>query len=179
MVIQWIATGLLEAWDERRYAVIFVCLMVVVLILQFLLPHIIPSWRSSLNPGVDNRGDKNTNDTVGDRAKLHKLLVDGLDAINLSYEDIFEVVSYTSFAQKEVARKKAQESHDRLELVVRKVRGYTYGAFDTEVLLWWRDGIGPLLGKLSFGELDFRDEEKQELKSYRTKLREWIDLYDA
>ena len=152
--------------------------MVFVLILQLTLPRVIPSWRSTSKSNTDNSSD-DKDDSADDRAKLHKLFVDGLDAVNFSYEDIFETVSYTSFERKEVVKRKALESHERLEVVVRKIRGYTDGAFDTEVLLWWRDGIGPLLGKLSFGELDFRDEVKRELKTHRAKLREWIDLHDA
>ena len=100
------------------------------------------------------------------------------EAIDISYDTIFRTVSYDSPEKQEIPRKLAALSHDKLELSVRNMRGYADEMLEVAILFWWTQGIGPLLGKLSNGDLGFLDEVKRELKDYRKKLDEWTRLYD-
>ena len=95
-----------------------------------------------------------------------------------AYREIHSTVSYDDETKKEKAREASWTAHDKLEGIVRKLRGYIEDSFDRANLLpWWHD-LGRTLGQLSFGQLDFRDEVKKQLKSRRSELLSWIEVVD-
>ena len=95
-----------------------------------------------------------------------------------AYDEIHSTVSYDDETKKEKAKEASWKAHDELEGIVRKLRGYIENSFDQASLLpWWHD-VGSTLGRLSLGELDFRDEVKQRLKGRRNELLNWIEMID-
>lgn len=163
-------TFIADAFAARPWSIIIAGLLIVVFLSQLLLPRIIPSLRSSGKPRKRR--------TSRQQEKLLELFGKAEEVIDISYDTIFRTVSYDSPEKQEIARKLAARSHDKLELIVRNIRGYADDMLEVSILIWWTKGIGLLLGQLSNGELGFHDEVKRELKGYREKLNEWTHLYD-
>lgn len=106
------------------------------------------------------------------------MLMAMLKFLDPAYTEIHSTVSYDDESKKEIARTSCWTAHDELERNVRALRGYIEDSFDQACLLPWWHELGRILGQLSYGEVDFRDELKRRLKVRRSQLLRWIEVVE-
>ena len=122
IVVTEVIVGIIvNAFVEQPAAMWITLGLILLLMLMFLLPRIISSWRKERQ--LPTEQERAEHDLLDHRRPIYNLLIEALEALELSYDAIQETVSYIPDSSSPAkARALARQTHEQLELIVRKLR---------------------------------------------------------